>query len=154
MKQVWSHWFRSIATEHLRCRHPCHLSTAYFAHEGYQEEGVWGAAKGIGESIAYSAAWNYMAGGAAASAMAFAAPVAGIAALAGGAYMLGEAGIQHAKGLRELEMGGGDQMLQAVTSAGAATARQRAVMALNNTHINGRMALGNEGFLMHRGFSA
>jgi len=130
------------------------LSTAYFAYEGYQQEGVWGAAKGVGESIAYSAAFNYVVGAAGGTALAFAAPVAGIAALAGGAYMLGEAGIKHKKGLRDLEMGGGDQMMQAVTSAGAATARQRAVMALNNTHVNGRMALGNEGFLMHRGFSA
>ena len=130
------------------------LSTAYFAYEGYEKEGVWGAMKGVGESIAYSTAFNYVLGSVGASALAYAAPVAAVAAAAGATYMLGEAGIAHAKGLRDLEMGGGDLMQQTVTSAGAATARQRSLMALNNTHINGRMAIGNEGFLMHRGFSA
>lgn len=130
------------------------LSTAYFAYEGYQREGVWGAMKGIGESIAYSTAFNLALGGAiGATSLAFAAPVAGLAAVAGATYMLGEAGIAHAKGLRDLEMGGGDQMQQTVTSAGTATARQRSLQALNNTHINGRMAIGNEAFLLHRGFS-
>jgi hypothetical protein len=125
------------------------LSTAYFAYEGYQNEGVWGAAKGIGESIAYSTAFA-----AASTVLGTAAlPLAAVAAVGIGTYALAEAGIAHEKGLRELEMGGGDQMQNAVHSAGAATARQRSLMALNNTHINGRMSLGNEGFLMHRGFS-
>lgn len=124
------------------------LATAYFAYEGYQREGVWGAAKGIGESIAYSAAFHYI-GGALGAAFG---PLSIAAGIGVAGYMLGEAGIAHAKGIRQLEMGQSDQMQATVHSAGAATMRQRSLMALNNTHLNGRMALGNEGFLMHRSF--
>jgi hypothetical protein len=128
------------------------LSTAYFAYEGYQQEGVWGAAKGIGEGVAWSTGIHY----AMAATSGAAAAVMGVGAIAAagavGTYALGEAGRAHAKGLRQLEMGQQDQMQNAVHSAGAATMRQRSLTALNNTHLNGRMALGNEGFLMHRSF--
>lgn len=67
-------------------------------------------------------------------------------------YSWGEASREHVKKLRQVEMGGQDQVMDAINSAGAATMRQRAASALNNTHLNGRMALGNEGFLMHRSF--
>lgn len=130
------------------------VATAYFAYEGYQQEGAWGAAKGIGESALWSAAIHYgMAAVGGTAAAAVLAPVAAIGAGIGGAYVMGEAGRAHAKGLRQMEMGQSDQMQAAVGSAGAATMRQRSLMALNNTHLNGRMALGNEGFLMHRSFA-
>lgn len=130
------------------------LSTAAAAYSGYQEEGVWGAAKGIGTSVAFSSLANYAISGVGGASMAMAAPAIAIAAAGYGAYRLHEAGKKHAKSLRQLEMGGGDQIMQTINTAETATMRQRALLALNNTHINGRMALGNEAFLMHRGFSA
>jgi hypothetical protein len=124
------------------------LGTGAFAYMGYQEGGIPGAVRGIGESIAYSAAFRYagsLLGG----------PVlpiaAGVAAVGFGTYALGEAGREHAKQLRELEMVGGNVM-DALGSAGAATMRQRAIGALNNTHLNGRMAMGNEALMMHTPF--
>jgi len=128
------------------------VSTAYFMIDAYQREGVWGATKEFGYGAAMTSAFHYagaLLGGAAL-------PVAGVAALGaaavGGAYVLGEAGRQHMKGLRQLEMGQQDQMQAAIGSAGAATMRQRSLAALNNTHLNGRSALGQEGFLLHRSF--
>lgn len=125
------------------------LGTAYMAYEGYQSGGVMGAAAGVGESIAWSAGIR-MAGAALGGAAAITA--GGLGAVALGTYAIGEAGRAHRKGLRNIEFGGGDQILQAMSSAGAATSRQRAAMALQNTHINGRMAMGNEALLMHTQF--
>jgi hypothetical protein len=123
--------------------------TGLMMYEGYQREGVWGAMKGAGESVAWTAGINLVGGilGGPATAIAMLG-----AATVGGAYMMGEAGRAHVKGLRQMEMGGTDQSMAAISSAGATTMRQRAASALNNTHLNGRMALGNEGFLMHRSF--
>jgi hypothetical protein len=127
------------------------LTTAYFAYEGYQEGGVFGAAKGIGESVAWSVGTHYAIG--ALGGTGVLAPVAAVAAVAVGTYMVGEQGRQHAKGLRQMEMGYSDQMRDTITSQGASTMRQRSVAALNNTHLNSRMALGNEAFLLHRSFA-
>ena len=125
--------------------------SVYEMYAGYQEEGVWGAAKGLATSVGYGAITHYAFG-----ALGGMAPVAmagaGIAAAGYATYKVGESAQQHAKSLRQLEMGQQDQMQAAIGSAGAATMRQRSLMALNNTHLNGRMSLGNEGFLMHRGF--
>lgn len=127
--------------------------TAHFMYEGYKQEGVWGMAKAGVESAAYSAAFHYVGAAIGGTAM-----MVGMGALAAGAaagyagYALGEAGRAHAKGLRQLEMGQQDQIQAALGSAGAATMRQRSLTALNNTHLNGRMALGSEAFLMHRSF--
>lgn len=123
------------------------IGTAILMYGGYQEEGMIGAAKGLAESAAIDAAIAY-AGVVAYPAMGFAA----IAVAGYGYYKLAEAGRAHAKGLRELEMGGSGRIIDALGSAGAATSRQRAVTALNNTHINGRMAMGNEALLLHTSF--
>jgi hypothetical protein len=72
----------------------------------------------------------------------------GLATVGAAGYALGEAGIAHRKRLRATEFAT-TGAVDALSSVGAATNRQRAVMALNNTHLNGRMAMGNEGFLMH-----
>jgi len=119
------------------------LSTAYFAYTGYQEGGALGAVAGVGESIAWSAG-IYALG----QALPFAAPVAIGAAIAGGTYALGEAGRRHHKGLRNLELGGA-QIAQALQTGSIATQRQRSLMALQNTHINGRMSMGNEAMMLH-----
>ena len=122
--------------------------TAYFAYSGYKQEGTWGAVKGIGESVAWSAGIRavggivsnpYIIGGAV------------LAAGAYGVYAAGEKGQAHVKKLRELEMGGGS-IMDKIGSMPAATMRQRSAMALQNSHINGRMALGNEALLLHTSF--
>lgn len=121
--------------------------TAYEVSQGYKEEGVWGAAKGFGYSVAGQAIPRFI----------FGAGLGGIAAggivgaAAVGTYALGEAAISHAKKLRHLEMGGGNN-LDAINSVGAATSRQRSLAALQNTHLNGRMALGNEASLLHTSY--
>ena len=133
-------------------------ATGYFMYQGYQEEGVWGATKEAAYSVAASAAFHYvggaiasLGGGAAVAALGPLSLAAGVG-LAG--YSFGQAGRAHAKGLRQMEMGQSDQMQDAVNSQGAATMRQRSAAALSNSHLNGRMALGNEGFLMHRSFGS
>lgn len=124
------------------------LFTAEAAYSGYKRGGILGAAAGVGQMVAINTAANVVMGAAGVGAIG----VAGLAAAGYGAYALGVKGREYAKGLRSLEMGGGDQILQTVESAGAATMRQRAIMSINNSHINGRSALGNEAYLLHRSF--
>lgn len=120
------------------------LMTGYMMYEGYQTGGVIGVAGAAAESVAYTAAFNV---GAAALGSVGVGIAAGAAIMAGGTYMAMKAGKQHMRGLRNVEMGGSG--LGAIGSMGAATMRQRAAGALKNTHINGRMALGNEALLFH-----
>lgn len=127
--------------------------TGFMAYQGYKQEGVWGAAKGIAESVAGSVAFRIVTRS---LGLARGSLLTGPAILLGvglATYAVGEAGREHAKSLRAMEMGGGVQMQQAVGSQGAYTSRAMAVTALNNSHINNRMALGNEAFLMHRSFA-
>lgn len=129
---------------------PCVLGpagTAYFAYTGYKEGGIWGAVKGVGESVAWSAGIRAVGG----LINPFTLAVAGIAAIGLGVYAAGEKGQAHVKKLRELEMGGGAIMEQ-IGSLPAATMRQRSALALQNSHINGRMAIGNEALLLHTSF--
>jgi hypothetical protein len=121
------------------------VGTALMAAHGYSQEGMWGAAKGVGESIMWGAGFRM-------ATTALTNPLvlgAGLAAGIGfGTYALGEAGRAHADRLRKTEMIA-EGAVDALGSVGAATGRQRSMMALNNTHLNGRMAMGNEGVLMH-----
>jgi len=115
--------------------------TIYSMYEGFQEGGVlgaagagaeaavmWGSMKAAGAVLGGSALW--VAGG--------------VAAAGYGYYAMGEAAQAHMKRLKHLEMG------SAVKDpfGTAATLRSRSIAALNNSSINGRMAIGNEGFLM------
>lgn len=113
-------------------------------YSGYQEGGLMGAVKSGGESLAIGAGMKAVAGMMGATL----GVATGVAAVGYGAYRLGEAGKEYKRGLRQLEFGG-THMTDALGSAGAATSRQRAVMALQNTHLNGRMALGNEASVLH-----
>jgi hypothetical protein len=122
--------------------------TASLAYEGYKEGGVFGAAKGIGTSVAWN--WGTRAAVGVIGAPVTAALAVGTAA-AIGTYAVGEAARKHVKSLGQLEFGS-NNMMDVIGSAGAATSRQRSVMALQNTHLNGRMALGNEAVLMHTSF--
>ena len=110
--------------------------------EGYREGGFTGA---ISAGATSAAEW-------AATEMVFAAVgstmvgVAAVGAAAGYAgYKFMDNAAQYGKSLKKLEMGS-----PIVDTFGTiATTRQRSLAALQNTHINGRMALGNEGMLMH-----
>jgi hypothetical protein len=123
--------------------------TAAYAYEGYQQEGMWGAAKGVGESILWSAGVRAVGG-------IIGGPVVGVglavAAVGMGGYALAEAGRGHRHRLRELELTAGPEIMNNIYGAGAVTMRQRSLLALQNTHINGRMAIGNEALLIHTPF--
>jgi hypothetical protein len=118
--------------------------TAFNVYEGYKAGGVIGAA---GAAATEAAMW----GGFNVAATALGQPLlwtlGGAAAAGYGYYQLGEASKRHEKRLRHLEMGA------TVTDpfGTAATLRQRSLAALHNTHINGRMAVGNEASLFHDG---
>ena len=121
------------------------VSTAAMAYSGYQQNGAMGAARGVGESIAWNVVPRMIGVGLPAMLS-----MGAVAAVGLGGYAVAQAGRAHAKGLRTLEMGT-PQILEALSSVGSATMRQRSLMALNNTHLNGRMAMGNEAAWMHDG---
>jgi len=115
--------------------------TAYSAYSGYKEGGIMGATKNV---AADAATWGAMR---AAWSM-FANPVTlGAAAVAGlgyGGYKLGEAAIAHEKRIKGLELGA-----DVVDRFGTiSTMRQRSLQAIQNSHLNGRGALGNEALIM------
>lgn len=119
----------------------------YDAYQGYKEGGMVGAAKNITTSaISWGlmrGAWN-MAAGTLGSV-----PVAIGAAAVGGAYgyyRMGEAGQKYSKNLKKLEFRGADI---GDTFGTMATMRQRSLSAIQNSHVNGRMALGGEAAMMH-----
>jgi hypothetical protein len=125
------------------------FATGYETYQGYKQGGILGAAKGLGTGVAYGIAAQLVMSAIGSTTLGVGIAAAGVAA---GGYALGEAGRSHAKGLRNIEFGGGSQIMGAINSGGAATSRQRAALALQNTHINGRMAMGNEALLMHTQF--
>lgn len=122
--------------------------TGYFAYQGWREEGLWGAAKGVGESVVGNIAARV---GVSMLANPFGLAAAATVGAGVGMYALGEKSKEHVKSLKRTEFAT-TQMIDALGSAGAATMRQRSVMALQNTHINGRMALGNEALLMRTSY--
>lgn len=126
------------------------IGTAFMAYSGYQQEGVWGAAKGVAESAAYSTAWHAGAGLVGTGALITAGVVAAGAAGAFGYYRFGEAAQASQKRRRDIEMGSADMDL--LGNMGTHTARARAMAALNNSHINARIAIGNEALLTHSSF--
>jgi len=117
--------------------------TAWNAIEGYREDGIVGAAKSVAIGGAIQIGMDYaMSTLALGAAFDVAAP---LAAIGYGAYRVGKASIARGKRYRNLEMG-----TPFVDTFGtAATIRQRSLQAIQNSHIGGRMALGNEGALMH-----
>jgi hypothetical protein len=118
---------------------------AHSAYTGYREGGVLGAAIEGGKTVLEFAAFDMglkVLGGATAGA----AMTGGALAIGGiGIYAHGKMAADLKKNMQKMEMGGG-----VVDPFGmVATTRQRSLAALNLTHINGRMALGNEASLMH-----
>lgn len=109
-------------------------------YSGYQEGGVLGAAKELGTTAAIQVGLNVA--GVAVNALWPVALVAGSGALA---YKVAENSRQYGRNLRNISMGTPPIDVFGTMS----TVRQRSLAALQNTHINGRMALGNEGLLSH-----
>lgn len=107
-------------------------------YKGYRENGITGALVGGAKGVLEMGMWELVDIGSLL-------PAAPIAATAMIGYGVGEAAIAHQKKLRRLEMG----MPQIDRFGTIATSRQRSLQALQKTHINGRLALGNEALLMH-----
>lgn len=131
------------------------------AYQGYQEGGIVGAAKGVAKGFAY----NYALGYASKLATVAGAKALGVAAVGAGVGLAGAAGYasltgtslsnvlsplarpwvhDYAKKFRNLEMGAP----VADPFGTVATMRQRSIMAIQNSRINGRGALGNEALLL------
>lgn len=118
------------------------------AYSGYREGGAWGAAKNVGSSAATTYAIGAILGSGAVAGLA----VAGAGAMAlGGMYAYDqfakETGRQQAIQHARTEMGSG---FVADPFGTAATMRRRSIMALQNSRLNGTMALGNEAALTYR----
>jgi hypothetical protein len=117
----------------------------YTMYEGYQQGGVWGAAKAGAEL----AAWSYgiRAG------FALLGPIAPLAIGGAVAY----AGVSIRKGIidkvreRNYKMSNLEMSRPVVDQFGTlATMRQRSIMAIQNSKINGRSSLGSEAVLLYR----
>jgi len=112
-------------------------------YSGFKEGGIGGAinegAFAVGSNIAFDMAIgalgleNVML------------PATVIAAAGYAGYKFGDAAKDYGKSLKRMEMGAPIADMFGTV----ATTRQRSLQALQNTHINGRMALGNEGMLLH-----
>ncbi len=127
----------------------------YSVYSGYKEGGAWGAVKGGATHVATTYAFGVVQK---ALGMGSSWPVVaglGITAAAAGATYYGATGVapwqalarpyvrEHMKKYNQLEMG-----RPIVDQFGAlATMRQRSLMAIQNSKINGRSALGNEATL-------
>lgn len=108
---------------------------------GWQEGGVLGAAKKGAEEMAW---WGAFEAGSSILTNPFVLGGAGGLAAGYGYYKLGEASRKHRKRLRTLEMGS-----DLVDRFGTLTTmRQRSLAAIQKTHVNGRLALGNESALL------
>jgi hypothetical protein len=118
------------------------LYTAGMAYSGYQEGGVWGAAKNTAQAGIENALFNV---GLRAIGNPVTLGLAATAAIGYGVYRYGKAAGKYGKGIKKVEMGA-----PFVDTFGtAATIRQRSLSALQNSHVNGRMAMGSEAALMH-----
>jgi hypothetical protein len=119
---------------------------AFFIYNAYRREGLGGAVKEAATFSAINAGLSF-AGGVLTNPFVLAG--AAVAATGYAGYQLGEFSRQKHKQMRELELGGGAVAGAINNSIGIATARQRSMMALQNTHLNYRSAIGNEAVLYH-----
>ena len=137
--------------------------TLWDAYQGYKEGGITGAAMNVGKNFAYTYAMGYaasLAGSVGATALGVATVGLGL----GAAGVVGYAGMtgqsvanvlsplarpwvhDYAKRFRNLEMGAP----VADPFGTVATMRQRSIMAIQNSRINGRNAIGSEALLMYQ----
>ena len=124
------------------------VSVVSGAYKGYQESGLSGAAVGGARAAGI---WAMYGIGEAAvssvlkvSAAKLALPVAAVAAAGYGAYKALEAGAEHMRDLRQLDMGA--PMFD--PHGLGYTMRQRSLMELQRSQINGRFMHGNEAVIM------
>jgi len=115
---------------------------AYSLYSGYQEGGIMGAIREGGSQALNMTLWG-------AAETALSSPIGtGLMIAAGVGYAgkyLGDKSIAYARSLRNVTMGA-----PIVDPFGTvATMRQRSLNALQNTHINGRISLGQEAVLMN-----
>jgi hypothetical protein len=122
---------------------------ALVTYQGFREGGITGGAKALGENIAMNYAF-----GAAEYVLPYAAPIAA-GALVGAAAWQGRTPMQllarpavraHMRAFSMLEMGSP----VADPLGTMATMRQRSLMAIQRSKINGRSALGQEASYMYR----
>jgi hypothetical protein len=117
------------------------LMTAFGAYQGYKEGGVFGAAKSV---AADAAMWGGLRAAAAVLTTPALIAAGGVGSIAYGTYALGEAAKSYVSRSRNLEMSS-----DVVDTFGTLnTMRQRSISAIQNTHINGRLAMGNEALLL------
>jgi len=116
-------------------------SNLYEAYQGYKEEGALGAVKGFGRGVAMTMGIELLGP--------LALPAALVIGAGVGTYGYMNAAGKYGKKTRKLNM-----IQDQVDAFGTkATLRQRSLSALQNTHINGRMAIGNEAAIVHIPFS-
>jgi hypothetical protein len=125
------------------------LFMAYEMYHGYKEGGVGGAIKAGAYNVATMAAFRL---GVKMLGHPLTLGIAAVAAIGYGAYQLGEAGRAYSRRIRDLELGGDENLINAINGYGAASMRQRAATALSNSHINRRLALGNEATMFHSSY--
>lgn len=131
--------------------------TAVSAYQGYQEEGLWGAAKGVGESVAFQYIQNRLLGSAFSAIGMTAAPLAAVGAVGTGLYMYqkyaGGASWMNRDETYEYRRRNAamDLGTPSIDPFGNnATIRQRSLSAIQGSRLNGRSMLGNEAFIMYR----
>ena len=120
-------------------------------YRGWQEGGIIGATTAAGKEVAM---WGMMGLGEAAmssilgaGASSFVLPAAIAVGAAYGGYQALKAGKEVSKNLRHLDM-----VTPTTDPHGFGyTMRQRSLMAIQKSYINGRMSIGNEALLMHGG---
>ncbi|RKZ06471.1 hypothetical protein DRQ25_13835 [Candidatus Fermentibacteria bacterium] len=123
----------------MRALGPAFLGMSMY--KGYQEGGVLGAAK---EGAMEMAMWGAFEAGASVLTNPVMIAAAGAVAAGAGYYAVGQASRKHRKRVRSLEMGG-----DLVDRFGTMTTmRQRSLSAIQRTHMNSRLALGNEALLL------
>lgn len=120
---------------------------AFQIYQGYQEEGIYGAAKAGAEAVLFQTAFNVGKAVLGSGAMWMG---AGVAAAGYGYYKFGEAAQEHRKRIRGLEFA--STSMDMVNSAGALTHRAAAVRQLEMSPLNARIALGNEAMLTHTSY--
>lgn len=124
------------------------IFSAYSVVSGFEEGGIAGGLEGIMQSSAMNIGIQLAVGGGL--------NPLGLATLAAtatvyGGYKFLEASQKNLKDLKKMEIVD-NGLLGASRSQGAYTMRQRSLNALQNTHINGRMHMGNEALMHHTSY--
>jgi hypothetical protein len=118
--------------------------TAYNVYQGYKEDGITGAVGNFTTSTAQTMAFNVVTKGLGKLWNPY---VIGAAVTLGTAHMFAQHGKNIKRNLQRSEFV--TTPTNVINNAGALTARQRSIQALNDSRINARSALGNEANILH-----